>query len=305
MEKITGVAAIQPRTLKKQGDLLYHEGPLLSHFVDEQDAKTHYLYKWTDCDESANRWLVIAVPENMLLDYFSRKVSLRQLINYSPQLSLVDINGNLEEATPLECTFENIPTAYLPGENSFYDERKCEPYAQQLKDAIIAGRQLDYSLLAKSLDDDRMFVLDWSSNDFTTLSHEIFDTLLSGYSKKKVYDFLTRHYLDHFSPRFADTNSLPTCDVKLVSKYFIILVEIKDNSGFKRPTPWSLKKELSTFSTSLFKRQDIHLGDLDTELLHYIQASSEPTTRASGIANIVRQYMYESALKDDFVDNLL
>ena len=44
----------------KQGDLLYHEGPLLSVFKDEL-TDAFYFYKWSDCDEIAHRWLVFKV----------------------------------------------------------------------------------------------------------------------------------------------------------------------------------------------------------------------------------------------------
>jgi len=58
--------------LKCLGDLLYHEGPLLSHFVNEADECEHYFYKWSDCDDTCNRWIIFKVSENSL-KYFLRK----------------------------------------------------------------------------------------------------------------------------------------------------------------------------------------------------------------------------------------
>ncbi len=37
----------------KQGDLLYQEGPLLSHFTAKESIHEHYLYSWVDDDEKS------------------------------------------------------------------------------------------------------------------------------------------------------------------------------------------------------------------------------------------------------------
>jgi hypothetical protein len=53
----------------KQGDLLYHEGPLLSVFKDAL-SDNFYLYKWSDCDDKAHRWLVFKVSSKGLKSFF-------------------------------------------------------------------------------------------------------------------------------------------------------------------------------------------------------------------------------------------
>ena len=61
MKRLTGIKINKLDFVpKKQGDLLSHEGPLLSVFKDHF-SDNFYLYKWSDCDEKAcqilNRYL--------------------------------------------------------------------------------------------------------------------------------------------------------------------------------------------------------------------------------------------------------
>lgn len=119
--------------LKRQGDLLYHEGPLLSHFANKENPNEHYLYKWTDCDESVNRWLVFKVHGIAFEAFFNKKTTLLQMIAANPFVYFIDLDNNLNEEKVFICSTNKIPSDYLPSENSFFDETQYEQYAFELK----------------------------------------------------------------------------------------------------------------------------------------------------------------------------
>lgn len=57
-----------------QGDLLYHEGPLLSHYINKDNPNEHYFYKWTDCDDVCNRWLIFRISVEKLHLFLMEKL---------------------------------------------------------------------------------------------------------------------------------------------------------------------------------------------------------------------------------------
>jgi hypothetical protein len=119
--------------LQLQGDLLYHEGPLLCHFVNEENPKEHYFYKWTDCDDAYNRWLAFRISIENLRYFFDGKINLLQLIKQNPFVYLIDLDNDLNQKSILICQTLNLPEDYLPSENSFFKEIQYEKYALQLK----------------------------------------------------------------------------------------------------------------------------------------------------------------------------
>ncbi len=60
--------------LRHVRDLSYFDGPLLSHY--EHPNGDDYLYYWCDCDETANRWMVLRVSEASILRLVQRVVPL-------------------------------------------------------------------------------------------------------------------------------------------------------------------------------------------------------------------------------------
>ena len=105
---------------KKIADLIYFEGPLLSHFVS--DKGDDYLFYWVDKDEKDNRWLVLRVSLANLQRYMGKDISLRELIEnpndgYVYQVDIDDaINyHNVKLVQPAD-----LPEYYLPTADSFY-----------------------------------------------------------------------------------------------------------------------------------------------------------------------------------------
>jgi hypothetical protein len=122
--------------LQLQGDLLYHEGPLLSHFVNEDNPNEHYFYKWVDSDNACNRWLVFRISAEKLRLFFDQKINLLQLIRQNPFVYFIDLDNDLHQKNISICQTLNIPDDYLPSENSFFKEAQYENYALQLKEQL-------------------------------------------------------------------------------------------------------------------------------------------------------------------------
>jgi hypothetical protein len=116
----------------KQGDLLYHEGPLLSVFKDAL-SDNFYFYKWSDCDEKAHRWLVFKVTTKSLISFFDKQISLKQLILEQPFSYLLDLDNNLESLNIVIVSTHNMPKNYLPEQDSFFDVLDYENYALVLQ----------------------------------------------------------------------------------------------------------------------------------------------------------------------------
>ena len=109
------------------GDFLFHEGPLLSHFIDENNPHEHYLYKWADSDDSCNRWLIAKLSEEMLKDFFNKKISLRQIITQNAFVYLLDLDNDLTEKAITIVNTADLPETYLPTQNAFLMKNNMNP----------------------------------------------------------------------------------------------------------------------------------------------------------------------------------
>ncbi len=116
----------------KQGDLLYHEGPLLSVFKDAL-SDNFYLYKWSDCDAKAHRWLVFKVSTKDLKSFFDGQTSIRQLILGQPFSYFLDLDNQLEPISIALVASANIPQNYLPDQDSYFNALDFENYALVLQ----------------------------------------------------------------------------------------------------------------------------------------------------------------------------
>jgi hypothetical protein len=130
---------------QKIGDLIYHEGPLLSLFIDRNNPGTYYLYKWADCDEKVNRWLVLQLNTIDLRSFFYKEISLRTLLLNSPLTYVLSLDDKLVEVNMMVCSTVDLPKEYLPKENSLYSEEKYTEFASTFK-TIIANNRIDNTL---------------------------------------------------------------------------------------------------------------------------------------------------------------
>ena len=123
-------------TLQRKGDLLYHEGPLLTHFVNSENSNEHYLYKWSDIDEKCNRWLIFKVTTENLISFFEGNLTLLHLIQKNQFVYFLDLDTEISEVNAFVCPIQKIPDDYLPSERSFFKESQYEKYALTLKNEL-------------------------------------------------------------------------------------------------------------------------------------------------------------------------
>jgi len=114
-------------TLRKVSDLLYFDGPLLSHFVS--DKYDNYLYYWVEVDENFNRWLIFRVAFEDLEAYYQKKKTLQELILNPTDSCLysVDIDDNLQYHNIGMVYPQELPASYVPAQDSLYFG---EPYSE-------------------------------------------------------------------------------------------------------------------------------------------------------------------------------
>lgn len=105
---------------RRIADLIYFEGPLLSHYVS--DKGDDYLFYWVENDEHDNRWLALRVSLANLQKYIGKELSLRQLID-SPNdgyLYCFDVDNDLNYHHVLLVQPADLPADYLPVTDSYY-----------------------------------------------------------------------------------------------------------------------------------------------------------------------------------------
>ena len=107
--------------LRKVSDLIYFDGPFLSHYVHK--SGDNYLSYWVDCDDTTQRWLVFRVGLSSLQDYINKKQSLYQLIKNVDEgfVYVVDIHENGAQSVPSLVFIEELPDEYLPEVDSYFD----------------------------------------------------------------------------------------------------------------------------------------------------------------------------------------
>lgn len=106
--------------LTKVSDLIYFDGPLLSHYISKKGDDL--LFYWVDADAKFNRWLVIRTNVINIQSYIDRKTSLFQLVTESLDsfVYAVDINDKLEFTNIQIVETNKLPNDYLPSQDSFY-----------------------------------------------------------------------------------------------------------------------------------------------------------------------------------------
>ncbi len=121
----------------KQGDFIYHEGSLLSHFVDRNNVSDNYFYRWVDYDDDSNRWLIFRLSDTDLTAFFKRQLSLKQLVSTNSFTYLLDLDAQLNKVQILLVSMSDLPDTYLPQENSFFNEEQYENHALAVKDNLL------------------------------------------------------------------------------------------------------------------------------------------------------------------------
>ncbi|WP_161889290.1 hypothetical protein [Pontibacter russatus] len=145
MENVQGykLSGFPFENLVKVKDLLYYDGPLLSHFIDEVE-ETHYFYLWVDYNEEFNRWLIFRVDEYDLVEYLVGIEPLQGLIwkNKNEFLYIVDIDADVNYYNPTIVRASDLPNSYIPDEFSYFNSPIPEIY-ESLLATLKAKRNLN------------------------------------------------------------------------------------------------------------------------------------------------------------------
>jgi hypothetical protein len=108
--------------IRKEIDLLYFEGPLLTLFSDTAFIDMYYIFKWCEVNESYNKWMVAIVTKKDLLKFFDKSLPLYDLFNNTPFLYILDIDNELNYQNTIITIKDCIPLSYFPEKNSIYSE---------------------------------------------------------------------------------------------------------------------------------------------------------------------------------------
>jgi DNA-binding transcriptional ArsR family regulator len=120
---------------KKLGDLVYHEGPILSLYID--DHSNMFLYRWVDCDDKMNFWILTSISSYELSQFYHKKLSLRQYYESCNAWVIVKIDNLLKIREII--SLDIIPKDYLPKENSFYNEPLYTEFSNSWKTMYVNG----------------------------------------------------------------------------------------------------------------------------------------------------------------------
>lgn len=106
---------------KKVSDLIYFDGPLLSHYIDHNGD--NYLFMWIDSNSSFNRWLYFRIDNNTLSLYLAKELSLREVIirQANPICFMVDIDNQVNYHNNKVIIWDNFPMDLLPDADSYYE----------------------------------------------------------------------------------------------------------------------------------------------------------------------------------------
>jgi hypothetical protein len=112
------------------GDLLTHEGPLISLYKNDREKAAYYLVKWVDHDEQFNRWVVVPCDRADIVRFFEGQTSLRELLLKQPETHLIDLDASLQIAQVFRVQTPRLPEDFLPMEESFYSEALYSEFAR-------------------------------------------------------------------------------------------------------------------------------------------------------------------------------
>jgi hypothetical protein len=137
----------------KIADLIYYDGPLLSHYISPKGE--NYLFYWVDADDVYNRWMVLRVDLQTLQNYLEKKLSLRQVVTLPNDgfVYFVDINDSVEYHNIHVVAPRDIPEDYQPEDNSYYTfeihedidlSALSQKYGSGILELHISGRSVKY-----------------------------------------------------------------------------------------------------------------------------------------------------------------
>lgn len=149
MEKINGYnLPFDISKLKHRVDLIEQDGPLLSLYYN--DKGDYYLCYRLDCDDNANRWMMLRVDTKTLYEYLNQEKTLLEVIK-NPSDNFVwitDIDNNGRQIYTQALPSISVPEDYLPDPDSKFEF----DHQQELLDQVSSDKfEIDIPKSDKSL----------------------------------------------------------------------------------------------------------------------------------------------------------
>lgn len=128
--------------LVRIGDLVNFEGPMLTLFFD-REREVLFLYDWVDSDHQYNRWLIFQGEPRKILEFVNQRISHYELFAtpVEPYYYSVDIDGNLNFTNYRKIMANQVPQAYYPDRQVFFDPSDCPNLGKirEFLEAILEG----------------------------------------------------------------------------------------------------------------------------------------------------------------------
>lgn len=180
---------------KKVSDLVYFEGPVLSHFTDSSD--NNILYYWVDQNDKLNRWLVWFVSITDILSYLSKEITLLELIKKANNsiYFLVDLNDDIDVEKTVLLGFNDLPEPYLPSNESFFLDNMPDLYRFMLDkwvDDSYISLLRDKAFYLKLEPSDRKYRGTFDIRDITFFLKSISESYINFIDFKSYNDLKTR-----------------------------------------------------------------------------------------------------------------
>lgn len=169
--------------LTKVDDLIYYDGPILSHYTDANGDD--YLFYWVDYNEDYNRWLIWNLKKDDILSYLDKNKTLRDLIdNNSTFFFVLDKDYNQESEISYLVPRANLPNEYIPVEGSYFPAAFPKVYEEYFnRDYVIALRERAYNFKISPVE--KSFGTTVSLKDATIFLNNI----LLSFENYSTYDF--------------------------------------------------------------------------------------------------------------------
>jgi hypothetical protein len=156
VETVNGTAlpSLPISGLQRVRDLIYFDGPLLTEYVNSSGDS--YLFYWCDCDESANRWMVLRVNEASILRLVNRFVPMDYVIPIGCRdefVYLIDTPpSNTRKPLVKLVSISDIPESYKPERGAYLETLKTAK-SSRLFSVLIEGEFLEGGLSKRQLTD--------------------------------------------------------------------------------------------------------------------------------------------------------
>lgn len=137
----------------KVSDLIYFEGPLLSHFISPNGE--NYLFYWCDVDDVCNRWIILRTDLLTIQKYTDKRISLKDIITNPTDgfVYIADIDDSICYRSIYILLADEIPTEYIPKDTSYYNFEKrdsinlaglSQKYSCGILEIHISGNEVKY-----------------------------------------------------------------------------------------------------------------------------------------------------------------